>query len=177
MIIAIILVVAAGLSLVLMLWVAKGRSSAISRVEELPRRIRRVDLHAFRVLVDPAETQFLRSKLPGADFRKIQRRRLRAAVQYIACAAQNAALLVRIGEAARRSPDPAVAEAGEKLVNAAIRLRIFSFRAMVKLHLEMILPSVGITSGDLAENYERLTSLVFLLGRLQRPANGVSGAL
>jgi hypothetical protein len=176
MIIAIILVVAAALSLAFMLWVAKGRSSAINRVEDLPRRIRPVDIQAFRVLVDPSETQFLWSKLPRAEFRRIQRQRLRAAVQYIACAAQNAAVLVRIGEAARHSSDPSVAAAGEKLVSAAIRLRIFSFQAMLKLHLEMILPGAHVSAGDLAESYERMTSLVFLLGRLQRPAAGISGA-
>ena len=177
MIIAIILVVVAALSLTGMLWVAKGRSAAISKVEELPRRIRPVDIHAFRTLVDPAETQYLRSKLPRGEFRRIQRQRLRAAVQYISCAKQNAAVLVRIGEAARRSPDPSIAEAGEKLANAAIRLRIFSFQASLKLYLEMISPGSQVSGGALAENYENITSLVFLLGRLQRPVAGISGTV
>jgi len=177
MIITLILVVAAALSLVFMLWVAKGRSSAISRVEDLARHLRPVDIQAFRILVDPLETQFLWSRLPRAEFRKIQRRRLHAAVQYISCAARNAAILIRIGEAARRSPEPSVAAAGEKLVNTAIRLRIFSFQAMMKLYLGMILPGARVSAGDLAENYERMTGLVFLLGRLQRPAAGVSVAI
>jgi hypothetical protein len=177
MMIALILVVLAALSLVFMFWVAKGRSSAISRVADLPRHLRLVDIHAFRVLVDPSETQFLWSKLPRAEFRKIQRQRLRAAVQYITCAADNAAVLLRIGEAARRSPDSSVAEAGERLVNAAIRLRIFSFQVMLKLSFEMIHPGARVSGGDLAESYERMTSLVFLLGRLQRPAAGTAAAL
>ncbi len=177
MIITLILVVGAALSLVFMLWAAKGRSAAISRVEDLPRRIRPVDIQAFRLLVDPSETQFLRATLSGGDFRRIQRQRLRVAVQYISCAAQNAAVLVRIGESARRSPDPSIAEAGEKLVNTAIRLRIFSFQAMLKLYLEMIMPGLRVSAGDLAESYERMTSLVFLLGRLQRPANGIPAAI
>jgi hypothetical protein len=152
-----------------MLWVAKGRSAAISRVEDLPRHLRPVDICAFRMLVDPAETQFLWSKLPRAEFRRIQRQRLLAAVQYISCAAQNAAVLLRIGDAARHSRERAVAEAGEKLVNAAIRLRLLCFQATIKLYLEIILPGSHLSAGDLAENYERMTSLVFLLGRLQHP--------
>jgi hypothetical protein len=176
MIIAVILVVAAVLSLLLMVWAAKGRSSAISHVEDLPRHIRPVDIDAFRVLVDPAEAQFLWSRLPHAEFRKIQRQRLRAAVQYISCAAQNAAVLVRIGEVARRSSEPSVAEAGEQLVNAAIRLRIFSFQAILKLTLEMIRPGASVSALNLAENYERMTGLVFLLNRLQRPATGITVA-
>jgi hypothetical protein len=176
MIITIILVIAAALSLGFMFWVAKGRSLAISRVEELVQHVRPVDVEAFRLLVDPAETQYLWSKLPHAEFRKIQRQRLRAAVVYISCAARNAAVLIRIGEAARRNADPSIAEAGEKLVNTAIRLRIFSFQVMVKLYLEMMRPGTRISAGDLAESYERLTGLVFLLGRLQRPSASIPAA-
>jgi hypothetical protein len=47
---------------------------------------------------------------------------------------------------------------------------------MLKLHLEMILPGTRVSAGDLAESYERMTSLVLLLGRLQRPAAGISVA-
>ena len=174
MIITVILVVAAVFSLAFMLWVARGRSSAISRVEELPSRIRPVDIEAFRTLVDPVEAQFLRLRLSPAEFRKIQRQRLRAAVQYIWGAAQNAAVLVRIGDAARRSPDPSIAEAGEKLVSSGIRLRILSAQALVKLYIEMILPGTRISAGELAEVYERMTGLVFVLGRLQRSAASVT---
>jgi hypothetical protein len=176
MIITLILVVAAALSLLFMLWVAKGRSSAIRRVDDLSRHLRIVDIQAFRILVDPAETQYLWSKLPRSEFRKIQRQRLRAAVRYISCAAQNAAVLIPIGEAARRSPEPSVAEAGEKLVNTAIHLRIFAFQAMLKLYFGLILPGARVSSGDLAESYERMTSIVFLLVRLQRPASGAPAA-
>lgn len=176
MMITLILVILAAGSLLFMLRVAKGRGSANRRVEDLSRHLCPVDIQAFRTLVDPSETQFLWSKLPRAEFRKIQRQRLRATVQYISCAAQNAAVLIRIGQAAQQSQDPSIVEAGAKLVNTAIRLRIFSFQAVLSLYLQMIYPSARISAGDLAESYERMTSLVFLLGRLQRPAASISVA-
>jgi len=174
MIIAIILVVAAVLSLIFMFWVARRRSSVLGGVEELSSRIRPVDIQAFRTLVDPGEAQFLRMRLSHAEFRKIQRERVRAAVEYIWCAAQNAAILVRIGEAARRSGDPSIAEAGEKLVYSGIRLRILSAQALVKLYIEMILPGTRISAAELVEVYERMTRQVFVLGRLQRATASVS---
>ena len=172
MTIAIILVVASALFLVFMLRMAKGRSVSIRQVADLSRYIHPVDIDAFRVLVDPRETQFLRSKLSGAEFRRIQRQRSRAAAQYIACAARNATALIGIGEAARSSGDSTMAEAGARLVESGIRLRIFSFQAMLKLYVEMVRPGARISAGDLAERYERMTSLVFLVDRLQRRASG-----
>ena len=172
-----ILVAAALLSAAFMLWVARGRSSNLTRVEELQGRVRPVEIQAFRALMDPAETKFLRARLPHGEFRKIQRERLLAAAKYISCAAQNAAVLIRIGEAARRSPDRSIADAGEKLVNNAIHLRMLSAQALLMLYLEMILPSRHSSLGELAEVYERMTGLVFLLGRLQRRTVAVSAGI
>ena len=45
-----------------------------------------------------------------------------------------------------------MAEAGEKLVDTAIRLRIFSFQALVKLYMEMILPGARVSAGELVES-------------------------
>lgn len=174
MILTAILVVAAVLSAAFMLWVARGRSSTLTRVQELQRRIRPVEIRAFRVLMDPAETEFLRARLPAGEFRKIQRERLRAASKYISCAAQNAAVLIRIGEAARRSADPSVADAGEKLVNSAVHLRILSARTQVKLYLEIMVPGRHTFPAELAEAYERTTGLVFVLGSLQRSTASAS---
>jgi hypothetical protein len=176
MMIALILVIAACLSLAFMLWLAKGRSSAIRGIEELPGRLRPVDIEAFRNLVDPEQTNFLWATLSRENFRKLQRERLLTAVEYISTAASNASVLIRMGEAARRSPEPAIAEAGEKLVNSAIRLRVYSFQAIVKLYLGMILPGSQLSTSNLAESYERLTGLVFLIGRLQRSAPRATAA-
>jgi len=139
--------------------------------------MRAVDVEAFRNLVDPGEEEFLRANLAPAEFRKIQRERLRAAVEYISCAAQNAAILLRVADAGRRSPDPATAEAAEKLVGNAIRLRLYALHAIPRLYLGMILPGSRISPVRIAESYEQMTRLVVLLGCLQYPTRDVSAAL
>jgi hypothetical protein len=139
-------------------------------------QIRSVDLRAFRNLVDPEEEDYLRRHLPPVDFRRIQRERLRAAVEYVRCAAFNAAVLMRFAEAASHSPDPATAQAAGKLIDNAIRLRSYAFQAVPKLYLAMLFPGRRISPARVAESYELMTRQVVLLG-LQYPTGKIAGAL
>jgi hypothetical protein len=177
MIITLILVSVALIALGLLVRLAKGHASASQVLENPAEHIRAVDVDAFRNLVDPNEEQFLRTHLAPAEFRRIQRERLRAAVEYVSCAAQNAAILLRLADAGRRSPDPATAEAAEKLVDNAIRLRLYAFQTIARLYLGMILPGARISPVRIADGYEQMTRLVVLLGCLQYPTRGVSAAL
>src|ERR1039458_1025895 len=173
MIITTILVLVALLALSCLLWLAKGHNSASNVLENPAEHMRAVDVEAFRNLVDPDEEAFLRAKLSPAEFRRIQRERLRAAVEYVSCAAQNAAILLRVADAGRRSSDPATAEAAEKLVDNAIRLRLYASLAIPRLYLCMILPGTHIFPVRIAESYEQMTRLVVLLGCLQYPTRGI----
>ncbi len=177
MTITIILVVISFLAIAFLIRLAKGRASASEVLENPTEHISSVDIEAFRNLVDPAEEQFLRANLAPAEFRRIQRERLRAAVEYVSCAAQNAGVLLRLADAGRRSSDPGTAEAAEKLVNNALRLRLYALHAIPRLYLGMILPGTHISPVRIAESYEQMTRLVVLLGCLQYPTRGVSAAL
>jgi hypothetical protein len=167
MTIMLILVLFAVLALLYLVRLAKGRGLALKKPEGLASRIRPVDIEAFRNLIDPMEEEFLRSNLPPAAFKRLQRERLRAAIEYISGAASNAAVLIRMGEAARLSPETAIAEAGTRLVESGIRLRLYAVQAIARLYLGIAFPGVRISTVGLAENYERMTGLVFLLNRLQ----------
>jgi hypothetical protein len=155
------------LALFLVFRFAKGRRFSALSVTDHKIQIRTVDVRAFRNLVDPVEEAYLRQNLSRSEFAAIHRERLRAAIIYIASAAHNAAVLMRVGEAARRSPEPRIIEAGEKLVESAIRLRLFAFRATAKLYIGILLPHVPVSAQSLAESYERMTGLGFALNRLQ----------
>jgi hypothetical protein len=177
MIITLLLVVVAFLALGFLIRLARGRASSSEALENPTEHIRAVDVEAFRNLVDRDEEEFLRANLPPVEFHRIQRERLRAAVEYVSCAAQNAAILSRLADAGRHSSNPATAEAAEKLVDNAIRLRLYASLAIPKLYLGMILPGVHISPVPVAESYEQMTRLVVLLGCLQYPTRGVSAAL
>jgi hypothetical protein len=177
MIVTFILISSGLLSLACVLVLAKGRVRSTGNVDGLTKQLRSVDVGAFRNLTDPTEEQYLRERLGGADFRKVRRQRLLAALEYVSCAAQNAAILMRIADAARHSPDPSTAEAAAKLVDTAIRLRIYSFHAMATLYLGLIFPAPRVSPVRIADSYEQMTRLVVMLGIFQQAPQGVAAAL
>lgn len=176
MTITITLVILSALVLLLLLRLAKGQALALRNGENPAEHIRFVDVEAFRNLIDPQEEAYLRSRLHPADFRKIQRKRLSAAVEYISCAAHNAAVLLRVAEAARLSSDPKIAEMAEELVENAIRLRLYAFQAIPRLYVAMIVPLGQQSSVRVVDRYERMTRQIVMLG-LQYPMRGISAAL
>ena len=170
MTISIILAIVA-LSVPVIIRLAKG-SSTEPRIEQL----RSVDLEAFRNLVDPEEERYLRENLSSSEFRKIQRERMLAAVDYVKCAAANAGVLLHFAQQARQSADPATAAAAGKLIDDAIRLRTYAIKAVPLLYLGVILPGRRISPARVAESYELMTRQVVLLG-LQYPTGEISSAL
>jgi hypothetical protein len=176
MTISIALVVLAVLALVLLIRLAKGQTVALQIGENPADQIRFVDLEAFRNLIDPKEEDYLRRRLQPADFRRMQRERLRTAAEYISCAAHNAAVLLSLAEAARRSPDPAVVATAEKVIDNAIRLRLYALQAIPRLYIAMVLPVGRLSPVRVADRYELMTRQVVLLG-LQYPTRGISSAL
>jgi len=168
MILTFILVLISLMALLLM-YAIRGRTSTVAELGDLVGRTRPVDIDAFRNLIDPAEEDFLRENLPAGEFRVIQRERLRAAVEYVSCAAHNAAVLLRLGEAARLSSDPKIAQAGRQLLDSALRLRLYALLSMIKLYLGIILPSAHLSAGRLVDNYQHLSSLAGQLVFMQHP--------
>src|SRR5580692_8692553 len=116
---AIVLVVAAVAALVIILRLAVTQSLQVKQSSSLAVAIQPIDVEAFRNLINPAEDDYLRRRLPPVDFRHVRRERLRAMAAYVQTAAVNAAVLIRVGEAALASGDTRIADAARQLVNDA----------------------------------------------------------
>lgn len=168
-VVLILVALAASLAVALLLAV-RGQRLRVSGLDDLEGRTQHLDLAAFRNLTDPGEEEFLRAELSPTLFRKVQRERLRAAADYVRRAAANAAVLLRIGEAAQRDPQPAVAAAGQELVASALRLRLYTMLALGLLYARIVLPGARLSALPVVDRYERLVDGVARLGRLQRPA-------
>lgn len=169
MTLAIILVLAAALALVVILRIAFSRSLQLSSAS-LATQIQPIDIEAFRNLVDPAEDEYLRCRLPPAEFRTVRRERLRATAAYIQVAARNAAVLVRLGQAALVGNDPRTLEAAIQLIQSAILLRRNATFALLKIYVALAWPNGGPSAVPVLHCYERLNGSAMLLGRLQNPA-------
>ena len=170
MIITAVLVVLVACALLLLARAARGQSvTRITALVDLQGRTTAIDIVGFRNLISLQEENYLRDRLPAAEFRRIQRERMRAAAAYIRTALQNAAILLRLGEAAQRSADPHLAAAGRKLVDTAIRMRLFAFFALLKLYLNIAFPGLRLSPSAVADRYEALTEAMARFTRLQQP--------
>ena len=169
MTIAIILVVVAILALALILGISFSRGLQISSTS-LVTQIQPIDIEAFRNLVDPAEDEYLRRRLPPSEFRTVRRERLRAMAAYVQAAARNAAVLVRLGQAALAAADPHTAEAARQLVESAILLRRNAAYALFRIYVALAWLPAGPSALPVLHGYERLNGSAMRLGRLQNPA-------
>ncbi len=167
---AIVIVIAAALALVIILRLAVSQSLQAKRSSNLAASIRPIDIEAFRNLINPDDDEYLRGRLPANRFRRVRRERLRAMAAYVHVAGSNAAVLVRVGEAALASGDARVAAAAQQMVNDAVLLRRNTTMALARIYLALTWPNSGLATVRVVERYERLSGAAMLLGRLQNPA-------
>jgi hypothetical protein len=170
MTLAIILVIAAALSLVLVLRVALSRNLQISKDHSLGGQIQPIDVASFRNLVDPAEDAYLRRRLPSAEFRVVRRKRLLAMAAYVQTARRNAAVLARMGQNALNASDAHTAEAARKLVADAVLLRGNATFALFRIYAALAWSNSDLAATPVLQGYEQLNGSAMLLGRLQNPA-------
>lgn len=145
-------------------------------LERLASRLRRVDVDAFLNLTDEREEEFLRDRLPPPEFRKLQRERTLAAIEYVWVAGKNASILIRLAEAARHHADSEIATAGQKLLDRALRLRLYALATIPRLCLGMVFPRT-IGSRAVAESYGTMVRQVVMLGCLRYPTHDMASAL
>ena len=172
MTVAIILVVAAILALILILGITVSRGLQVSSTS-LAGSIKPLDIEAFRNLVDRREDEYLHRRLPPADFRRVQRARLRAMATYIQVAGRNSTILVRIGQSALAARDPQTIDAARQLIDQALLLRRNATYALLKIYIAMAWPNSGFAANRILHGYEQLSGSAMLLGRLQNPAAAV----
>ncbi len=170
MTLAVVFVIAAVVSLVFIFGLVISRSLQVSTDSGLAGKIQPIDVEAFRNLIDPAEDDYLRRRLSASEFRLVRRQRLRAMAAYVQAAGRNAAILVRMGQAAMTSHDAQTAEAARRLVDNALLLRRNTAIALLRIYIALAWPNSGLAAAPILDGYERLNGSAMLLGRLQNPA-------
>lgn len=131
--------------------------------------VRPVDLKAFRTLMDREDEVFLKQRLPRSRFARLKRQRVAVTMRYVARIANNASLVMGVGEAARTSPDPEVAQTAAQITELASQLRLQCLLALAKLSLEFAVPALQLTPAVLAPEYQKLRENLAHLSKLQTP--------
>jgi hypothetical protein len=170
---AIVLVIAATAALGVILRLAVTHGLRRRGSSNRSPAIRPIDVDAFRNLINPAEDDYLRRRLPPPAFRRVRRARLRAMAVYVQVAGQNAAVLLHVAEAALASSDPQIAEASALMVRDALLLRRNSTVALARIYIALAWPRSDFAAVRVVDRYEKLSGSAMLLGRLQDPATAV----
>lgn len=170
MTLAIVLVLAAVVALATIFGITVSRALQLSSDSRLAPQIQPIDIDAFRNLIDPAEDDYLRRRLPAPEFRSVRRERLLATAAYVKAVGRNAAFLIRIGQSAMQSSDASTAQAARQLVNEALLLRRNAGFALVKIYILWAWPNSASSAISILHGYEQMSGSAMLLGRLQNPA-------
>jgi len=170
---ALIVVLVSCLAIAAIVWMVRRSQSASVNLETLRSQLQPMDVGAFRNLIDSSERQYLRDRLSVSEFRRIHRERMLAATDYVWCAARNAGILIRLGEATISAADPSLAEAALNLQENAFRLRLQALQAVPRLYLSMMVPDWELAPDGLAERCDRLTRQATILGCLQAPSQSI----
>ena len=174
MVTPVVFIIVGILTMAFVIYLSRSPQANESNLDELVAQLRSVDVDAFRNLIDPAEEQFLRERLPAWEFRSIHREKMLAAVEYVWGAARNASLLMRLADAAKLDSDPAVVKAAENLLENAVHFRLYAFRVIPRLYLGMLVPGLNHALQSMPETYDKMTRQVVMLGCLQAPTRGLS---
>lgn len=138
-----------------------------SRRTQAGQSFRTVDLNAFRTLMDRDDELFMRQSLPRSKFSHLKRQRIRVTVRYVARIASNASAVMHVGEAARVSSAPEVAQAAAQVMELATQIRLQCLVALAKLSAEYAMPSLQLTPAMLVPKYQSLRENLRVLGDLQ----------
>lgn len=138
------------------------------RIKGARQAVRPVDLKAFRTLMDRDDEIFLKERLPRSRFAHLKRQRVSVTMRYVGRIANNASIVMRVGEAARFNSDPEVAKTAAQIMELASQLRLQCLVALGKLSLEFALPSLQLKPAVLAPEYQKLRENVSRLGALQK---------
>jgi len=150
-------------------YLAFRHNEGISQYNSLTQSLHPLPMAALLNLIDPMQQEYLERKLPESDFRRLQRMRNRALIDYVWTIYRNAGILLKCAHAATQSKRPEVAAAGRELQNLALYTRTRALRSLFKLSAAVLAPR---TVSDLLPAIDRYiiasarsTSLAALLDR------------
>lgn len=150
------ILIACGLALFLV-WAIVRPGPQIRSLDDWEAKKHEVDLDAFRLLLDPAEEEYLRASLPPREFRAFQRRRLKLALGSLDLVGKNAVMLMKLGQLAKGA-NPKLAHEAEELIHGTLRLRVNLLLVQPCLRLKWIFPGWKLSIPAFALPYEELLS-------------------
>ena len=138
----------------------RGRRVAIATAEDFEGRVKPVNLDALQNLMNPTEEAFLRESLSPADYREVERARIRATLDYVGAISWNAALFMSAAQRLRQHKSPEIVAAALQISKEALELRLLSLSAELLLTLRLVLPAARLAPKGIGQVYGSLRQQV-----------------
>ncbi len=116
----------------------RGRLSEIELGDLVPKFLP-VDLEVLNQLVDPFEQRHLQETYGQQELLRISRERVRITMECLRRMAHNAALLQQLGYQQLNSGNQLIASLGQEMIDAGVHVRLYSFMALVVLHMRHVM--------------------------------------
>jgi hypothetical protein len=114
-------------------------------VDDVTPFLRPAEPEELKLLLDPAQEAAFRMRMSPTEFADWQRKRIHLMREYLLRMSHNALVLIEWGnmETLKDEQDPASSKQllAQELVQAATEFRLYSFLALAKLNLWLILPA------------------------------------
>jgi hypothetical protein len=157
------------LSTAVVFMIVRGLAPDVTDLRHIVRCSRPVNVGLFRRLQNRDDLEFLKCRLSSADFRRVQRLRTRAELEYLIAIFRNAGILARVGDFARSASRAEVSKAGARLLTAAIDVRWNAALAITTRSVQFLWPSTSNSSVSVVADYERLRDQFAAIALMQCP--------
>ena len=151
----------------------RGSLEQPSNLSELLDKLEPFDVACFRHIASDVDDQYLKTKLPGGQYRILRSLRLRAIYLYYRSAFRNSSLLLSYGQALLRATDPELSAFGQQLCTAAIQLRLALVRGFVGIFFCYCMPLHIPCWRQITERYDQIGVHLKALCNMHAPDLGV----
>jgi hypothetical protein len=117
-----------------------------------------VDLALLRQAISPAQQRYLQETYGQEELLRIYREQLRLTIECLRRMTHNAALLQQLGYGQLQSSNQLIAELAQQMIDAGVHVRLYSFMALIVLHLRNVLSWVPMIATSRSIQVQQLLS-------------------
>ena len=136
---------------------ARRRSRKVEIGELLPSFLP-VDVEVLRQLISPAQQRHLQETYGKEELFRIYREQLRLTIECLRRMSHNAALLQQLGYNQLQSGNQLIASLAQEMIDAGVHVRVYSFLALIVLHLRNRLNWIPIVASTRSAQVQHLLS-------------------
>ncbi len=154
----------------------KRRHSRRVEIGDLLPSFLPVDIEILRQLTSPAQQRYLQETYGQQELLRLYREQLRLTIECLRRMTHNAALLQQLGYNQLQTGNELIASLAQEMIDAGVHVRLYTFVALVVLHLRNTLSWIPMIAGSKSAQVQHLlsSSLIPAYGQLKDKAGNLT---